>query len=108
MGSESCIFHPTLISLSRRVLGFLKKQRFFSCKNRKCLSGAVDINKLRDTEAVGADGAHPWPTKSPLWQFESMSGVKHSAIWKTTLHHRFGSHGKFHPAELERHQKAGL
>lgn len=108
MGSESCIFHPTPISLSRKVLGFLKQQKFFNCKNRKCLNDAVNNHKLRDTKAVGADGDHLWPTKSPLWQFEFMCGVKHSAIWKTTLPHRFSSHGKFHPAELERHQKDGL
>lgn len=47
MGSESCIFHPILISLSRRVLAFLKKQKFFNCKNRKYLKGTVNHNKLR-------------------------------------------------------------
>lgn len=108
VGSESCIFHPTLISLSRRVLGFLKEQKFFNYKRRKCLNGTVNNNKLRDTRAAGAAGDHLLPTKSPLWQFEFMCGVKHSAIWNTSLHHRFSSHGKFHPAELERHQKDGL
>lgn len=87
---------------------FSRSRSFFNCKNRKYLNDIGNNNKLRDKKAVGADGDHLLPTKSLLWQFEFMCGVKHSAIWKTTLHHRFSSHRKFHPAELERHQKDGL